>query len=92
MTVPEEKIQQAVEVLKSYGARRVLLFGSYAHDPEKARDIDLAVEGIPLRRLGGAELAVYRLLRVPFDLVSRDEDPEFFDLVAEDAVTLHDQG
>lgn len=91
MVMPKEKLQNAVELLRSFGARRVLLFGSYVHAPEQSRDIDLAVEGIPLQKLGAADMALYRLLRVPFDLISRDEDPEFFDLVAEEAVTLYGQ-
>ena len=86
-----EQMQSAVDLLRSFGARRVLLFGSYVRAPEQSRDIDLAVEGIPLRKLGAADIALYRLLRVPCDLISRDEDPGFFDMVAEDAVTLYGQ-
>ena len=91
MRVAEANLLSAVTVLREMGARRVLLFGSYATDPEHARDLDLAVEGIPLSRLGAAALACYRLLRVPFDLISREEMPAFFDAVSEDAVTLYDQ-
>jgi predicted nucleotidyltransferase len=85
------KLQSAVSALRELGARRVLLFGSYAYDPEHARDLDLAVEGIPLERLGMAGLECYRLLRVPLDLVSREESPAFFNLIAQDAVTLYEQ-
>jgi predicted nucleotidyltransferase len=35
-----------VEILRARGARRVLLFGSAVDDPDQARDLDLAVEGI----------------------------------------------
>lgn len=91
MVMSEEKIQNAVQLLRSFGAKRVLLFGSCVHTPEKSRDIDLAVDGIPFERLGAADVAVYRLLRMPFDLISRDEDPEFFELAAENAVTLYEQ-
>jgi len=87
-----EKIRLAAEELRSFGAKRVLLFGSYAHDPAQARDVDLAEEGIPLERLGMADLAVYRVLNTPFDLISREEDPQFFELVSRKAVTLYEQG
>lgn len=89
--VSEDRLQKAVEVLRSFGATRILLFGTYTRAPEKARDIDLAVDGIPFHKLGAADIAVYRSLMAPFDLISRDEDSDFFDLVAEDAVTLYER-
>jgi len=91
MKLPDERLAQVIRTLRDFGARRILLFGSYAHAPETARDIDLAVEGIPFQRLGAADIAVYRLLRMPFDLISRDEDPEFFDIATHDAVTIYEQ-
>jgi predicted nucleotidyltransferase len=91
MKLSDDRLALVVKVLRDLGARRILLFGSYARAPEEAQDIDLAVEGIPLRQLGAADIAVYRVLRMPFDLISRDEDREFFDVVAQDAVTLYGQ-
>jgi len=91
MAVPMDKITLAVDALRSFGAKRVLLFGSCVGDPARARDVDLAEEGIPFERLGMAELTVYRLLRSPFDLISREEDPRFFDLVSKKAVTLYEE-
>ena len=91
VAVPMDKIPLAVEALRSFGATRVLLFGSCVADPAHARDLDLAEEGIPFERLGMAELTVHRLLRSPFDLVSREEDPLFFDLVSKKAVTLYEE-
>ncbi len=43
-------LPQAVEILKKYGARKIILFGSLAKKDRfiyKRSDIDLAVEGIP---------------------------------------------
>ena len=82
MIVPEERMLRAVNALKEFGARRVLLFGSYLDAPERANDVDLAVEGIPLNRLLDADVAVCEILEVPMDLISREENPEFFDIVA----------
>ena len=92
MVLTKSKLQSAVATLRELGARRVLLFGSYATDPETARDLDIAVEGIPLNRLGAADLACYRLLQVPLDLISREEFPAFYDIISQDAVTLYEQG
>ncbi len=91
MDVRNEQLQAAVQALRRHGAKRVLLFGSYLNAPEGARDIDLAVEGIPLRRLLDADLAVYRIFRTTFDLVSREETPAFFDLIRGQAKVLYEE-
>ena len=39
-------INEIVASAKEYGARRVILFGSAVEDIEKARDIDIACDGI----------------------------------------------
>jgi len=85
-------MNRAISALRRKGARRVLLFGSFADDPERARDVDLAVEGIPLTALVEAEVAVADILNVPTDMVSREENPEFFRIVAKRGKTLYQEG
>lgn len=92
MKVDACKLDDAVHALKDLGARRVLLFGSYIDEPDRARDVDLAVEGIPLQRIVDADLIVNDILDVPTDLVSREENPAFFDVIADYARILYQQG
>ena len=47
MSVNLEHLPEAVRALVRIGAKRVILFGSAATDPQQAGDVDLAVEGIP---------------------------------------------
>jgi predicted nucleotidyltransferase len=89
--VSEETLDRVVASLRSFGARRVLLFGSYADSPEQARDIDLAVEGIPLARLLDADAAILDILDAPYDLVSREDQGDFYDLISPRARVLFDQ-
>ncbi len=67
-----EKAMRAAEVLgKSFGAKRVYLFGSLT-SPELFKlssDIDLAVEGVESSRYLDAWGAVEMLMEHPFDLV-----------------------
>lgn len=86
-----QRMEKAVEALRAMGARRVLLFGSAVASPDTARDIDLAVEGIPLTRLLEADVVVQEILGVPTDLVSREENPAFFDLVSRFGKVLYEQ-
>ena len=92
MSAPVERLAAVVEVLRRFGARRVLLFGSAAENPDQARDVDLAVEGIPLRSLIAADLAAFRILNYPLDLVSREENPAFFDVIQRRSKVLYEQG
>jgi len=73
-----DRIHAAAEALRQIGAQAVYLFGSAAHgEPGKARDIDLAVEGLPPERFFKAMDRAARILRCRFDLVDLDEDNAF---------------
>jgi predicted nucleotidyltransferase len=89
MILPEGKLDAVVALLRGFGAKRVLLFGSYLRNSSKAQDLDIAVEGIPLARLLDADAGAYEILRQPLDLVSREEDPAFFDHISSGAKVLY---
>ncbi len=46
MSVTPQDIQKCVDVALAFGATRLILFGSALEEPERARDIDLAFEGV----------------------------------------------
>jgi predicted nucleotidyltransferase len=92
MKVSDDKLQAAVRVLRAMGARRVLLFGSAVETPETAHDIDLAVEGIPVRNILEADVAVCEVFEGPTDLVTREENPGFFELIERRCRVLYEQG
>ena len=82
MAVNLDKIPQAVRALVNMGASKVILFGSAAENPESARDIDIAVEGISLNRILDADVKVGDILRQPYDLISREENSRLFDIIS----------
>ncbi len=47
MPVNKAQIERIKTLAKSYGATRLILFGSSVDMPKKARDIDIACDGIP---------------------------------------------
>ncbi|MBI4648405.1 MAG: nucleotidyltransferase domain-containing protein [Bacteroidia bacterium] len=47
MSVTHAQIERIIILAKIYGAKRLILFGSAVASPSKARDIDLACDGIP---------------------------------------------
>ena len=91
MKISEEKLRKVVAVLRSFGATRVLLFGSCVRDPEGARDVDLAVEGIPLGQIWRADGAVTEVFDTPCDLVVREETPGFYEIIRKRAKVLYEQ-
>ena len=82
MAVNLDKMSQAVQALVKMGASKVILFGSAAENPESAGDIDIAVEGIPLNRILDADVELGDILRQPYDLVSREENSRFFEIIS----------
>ena len=46
MAVSEQHIEKSIAVAKEYGISRLILFGSALEQPEQARDIDLACDGL----------------------------------------------
>ena len=68
-----EEIREAVAILRAYGAKRVILFGSAARSSDGAelrpRDLDLACEGLPPDRFFAALGRLLAMLSVPVDLV-----------------------
>ncbi len=69
MAVDKTKIEKIREIAKSYGATRVILFGSAVDMPRKARDIDIACDGIPGWKLYEFAAKVENELKVSLDIV-----------------------
>lgn len=79
-----------IELAKAYGAKKVLLFGSAAlQNHTKARDIDLAVEGINSRLYFRFQGDLIMRLSSPVDLIDLSTKGLFCDLVRRDGVTLY---
>ena len=46
MNINQNQMNRIIELAKDYGAKRLILFGSYLTNPDEARDLDLACDGI----------------------------------------------
>jgi predicted nucleotidyltransferase len=54
---------------REYGATRLVLFGSAADDPESARDLDLACDGVPGWKLYELAARLENELKISLDLI-----------------------
>jgi predicted nucleotidyltransferase len=77
MSVTQNQIDRAVAVARRYGARRVFLFGSALDDPENARDLDLAVEGVEGWDFFRMSAEMEREADVLLDVIPLDRDDWF---------------
>ena len=70
MAVDQSKIQKIVDLAKTYGATRLILFGSMAKTPQTARDIDIACDGVPGWKLYEMAARIEDELEIPLDIVA----------------------
>jgi predicted nucleotidyltransferase len=77
MPITDEDLKKAKEVARQYGASRLIVFGRSLEKPEEARDLDLAVEGIPGWGLWRMAAHLEEALSVPLDVVPLEPANEF---------------
>lgn len=65
----DKKTTRIKQLAEEYGGTRLILFGSILENPSDARDIDLACDGIPGRKLYEFAAKLEDELRVPFDVM-----------------------
>jgi predicted nucleotidyltransferase len=89
-----QALPTAVAILRRYGAKRIVLFGSLCQPGRfhRTSDIDLAVEGIPKRDFFRAGADLMMVLDWPVDLKPWEElDDAFRDLIAEKGEVLYEE-
>ena len=69
MGITDRQIARVVALAKAYGATRLILFGSALEDPEQARDLDLAFDGVAGWKLYELGARLEEELGVPLDIV-----------------------
>jgi predicted nucleotidyltransferase len=69
MAVDQSKIQRIVDLAKTYGATRLILFGSTVKTPRTARDVDIACDGMPGWKLYELAARIEDELESPLDII-----------------------
>ena len=69
MGMTQAQLERIVEVAKSYGATRLILFGSAVEGKQEPRDIDLACDGVAGWRFFELAARLETELNTPLDLV-----------------------
>ncbi len=81
MAVRPEHIEKAITLAKTFGATRLILFGSALSRPQQARDLDLACDGIAGWKLFEFGAQLEEELNMPLDLVPLSPPTPFTRLI-----------
>ena len=69
MVFDPSKIDKIVQLAKTYGATRLILFGSAVDAPQTARDIDIACDGVSGWKLFELAAKIEDELDIPLDII-----------------------
>ncbi|MBM4140359.1 MAG: DNA polymerase III subunit beta [Nitrospira sp.] len=69
MAITQAQIEKITSLAKSYGANRLILFGSALEDPEGAKDLDIACDGVQGWKLFELAAKLEEELHIPLDLI-----------------------
>ncbi|MBI4698838.1 MAG: nucleotidyltransferase domain-containing protein [Nitrospirae bacterium] len=81
MAVSNAQIERIIALAKSYGATRLILFGSAVETPLEARDIDIACDGIPGWKLYELASRLENELGASLDIVSLTPPSRFTEYI-----------
>jgi len=81
MAISQSQIEKIVSLAKDYGATRLILFGSAVEMPEKARDIDLACDGVQGWKLYALAARLEEELRMSLDIVPLTPPSKFTEYI-----------
>lgn len=81
MAIRQEQYEKIKELAQSYGATRIILFGSAVDNPEAARDIDIACDGVRGWKLYELAARLEEELHTPFDVVPLTPPTRFTELI-----------
>ena len=91
MPVSADQLDEAIAISRRYGASRLILFGSAAQALETARDLDLAVGGVPGWDFYKLTAELEAQLQVPVDVVPLEPENRFIRRVQERGRTLFEE-
>ena len=81
MPVNRTHIKRIKELAKAYGATRLILFGSAVDMPKKAKDIDIACDGILGWKLYELAARIEDELRISLNIVPLSPPTRFTQLI-----------
>ncbi len=77
MSITKEELNKVIAISRSYGATRLILFGSGSKSLQSARDLDLACEGVLGWKLFDLGARLEDELGIPIDIIPLQPSSRF---------------
>ncbi len=90
MAVTDTQIEKIIDLAKSYGATRLILFGSSVETPDEARDIDIACDGVQGWKLYELAARLEDELGTSLDIVALTPPSKFTEYIKTKGRVLYD--
>lgn len=90
MAVTNTQIEKIIDLAKSYGATRLILFGSSVETPDEARDIDIACDGVQGWKLYELAARLEDELGTSLDIVALTPPSKFTEYIKTKGRVLYD--
>lgn len=81
MAFSQEQFEKITVLARNYGATRLILFGSAHDNPDTARDIDLACDGVSGWKLYELAARLEEEVNAPLDLVPLSPPNRFTQMI-----------
>lgn len=81
MAFSNQQLEKITVLARDYGVTSLILFGTALDDPESARDIDLACDGVPGWKLYQLAARLEDELHVPLDLIPLSPPTRFTKMI-----------
>jgi len=85
----EQDKKTLTNLARQYKVRRLLLFGSQVTSTQEARDIDLAVEGLPAKSFFKFYGDLLFSLKKPVDLIDLSSNTKFNRLIQKEGIPVY---
>jgi predicted nucleotidyltransferase len=89
--LPDSLMEVITKFAQEYDVDAVWLFGSTLEDPARARDVDLAVEGLAPEQFFDFYGELMDALPKPVDLVDLSKDPPIAPIVREEGIRIYER-
>ncbi|HPI21276.1 MAG TPA: hypothetical protein PKY56_12990 [Candidatus Kapabacteria bacterium] len=80
-----------IDIAKEFNLKKLVLFGSSIESLDKARDVDLACEGITGKQFLRLGIRLENVFNKPVDLVMIEEKSSFINEILKEGVLIYEQ-
>jgi len=87
--ISEKDRKTILKIARKYKIKKIILFGSSVNSPEKSRDIDLGVSGLPDSQFFAFYGELLMNLSKPVDVIDLDKKTRFKEIIEDEGIVIY---